>query len=262
VGGETEAGEKFMQRSNFALKMSTEMIKSAIDWGGAALDTAEWAPGPLGALANAGGAVRSFANGNWGTGLMESLNVPLSLVGGNDVTKGLETGGRWLASRIPTFGGKAIGQFGSKAMDVGHGVSDWMKSKPLLNHIPGAFGEGATKSEANWGATNSVFKGPNSIRSNVGKSLNWSGPGSFVRPMVRSTVEGAVGGGHIPFTNIGTSGIGNAQNARAAAGQRAEGAWDQLKNFAGSYGAQPPGQIGPHNEALMATGYSPGYTRY
>lgn len=223
------------------------MVKQAWGAGNTALDLAGWAPGPTGMIANTGLAVRDLARGNWGSGIMDAINVPLSAFGGNDIAKGIEFAGSKLLSHFP----KSLALRGARAISkpiigAGRGMANWMRTKPVLNRFPEAFG--AFKQEpVNWGATNSFFKGPNSVMKNTWKSTispEFQGGHGVTKPLIRQAVE-------YPVTQMG-----NTQNMRAQAGQNAEQHWGELNQFAnamGSYGARPPGELGPHNAALTAS---------
>jgi hypothetical protein len=184
---------------------------------------------------------------------MDSINVPLSMVGGNDIVKGVGLAGRELLAHAPTlarWGGKALSEGGSKIVNMGRNVASRMGAVPILNHLPAAFGS-AKKWETPMGNLGTYIQSrvPNFMKPLVPTA------GGLIRPAVRSAVES-------PFTQIG-----NTQNMRAAAGQRAEGAYNTLNSFTGAmgqYGARSPGELGPHNAALTSgPGYEPaGYPLY
>ena len=246
-----------MHRSNTALIISQEMTKSAwMPTASGALEAASWVPGWVGSAASGAQGIGNLIHGNIGSALGNFGIAAAGLVGANTGAKLLGRGAQTFMKAAPTLG-KAVGWV-PKVTEGARAVGKGLSEVPLLNHIPNAFMP--NRNMANWGATNSLVKGPNSVMKNtwhtfspMASQKNTSTLGHFVQPAIRQTAAGGVS--RLVGHNYGEQAI--------EAGQGAERGYGDLKNFVNGsmarYGAADPGSIGPSNWSLNATGYGGGY---
>ena len=205
------------------------MIKRSIDWLGGSLDAAGMAPMPIvGGVANGLNSALEFSRGNWRGGLVNAAMVPLGLFGLGGIGKGVEMG----AKALPTLAKWAPKVFHGAEM-VGKG----------LQKVPGAYGAfGNTREFAGEGMK---YVAGQPLK-NIGRAgMNtFMGGGKIVNPLIRSTAQSFAAG----------PGKGTLAEQGRAASQGAESGMQSLGNAVhnafGSYGAQPPGSIGPHNAYL------------